>query len=149
MIETSDSILLWLSQQALPLLILCLLAALIVLALHLSAKHRLQRMNDARVGVNEDTFVNSLLVFGFDPAIARATYRYLQQTQRVNFPIERGDLLDEDLGLDSDEIEESLIDLLNITQRLHRPGLRHAPLVTVEDLVRVVQASPRLSELAA
>ena len=117
--------------------------------LYWSARSRRMRMNEVRSGANEDTFVNSLVRFGFDPVISRTTYRYLQETQRVSFPIEANDLLDEDLGLDITDIEESVRDLMGATQRLYQPGLQHEPLVTVEDLVRFIQASPRLSELAA
>ena len=106
-------------------------------------------MNEMRSGANEDTFVNSLLAYGFDSKIARTTYRYLQEKQNVSFPIEAGDLLDEDLGLGSEDVDETLIALLRENDRLHQPGIVLSPIVTVEDLVRFVQASPRLSELAA
>ena len=120
-----------------------------MVVLYVSARSRQFKMNEERSGVNEDTFVQSLSVYGFDPTIARTTFRYLQENQNVNFPIEATDQLDEDLGLDQGDIEESLRDILQLTQRLYQPGLNHNPLVTVEDLVRLVQASPRLSELAA
>ncbi len=106
-------------------------------------------MNEARSGLTEDTFVNSLIGYGFDPIIARTTYRYLQDKQNVAFPIQASDLLDEDLGLDIEDLEQSVHDILALTARLYQPGIRYTPLVTVEDLVRFVQASPRLSELAA
>jgi hypothetical protein len=120
-----------------------------MIVLYASARARKARMNEARSGVNEDTFVNSLLIYGFDPVIARTTFRYLQEKQRVSFPIEATDMLDEDLGLGLSDVEESVQDILKLTERLYQPGLKHAPLVTVEDLVRLVQASPRLSEMAA
>ena len=106
-------------------------------------------MNEARSHVNEDTFVNSLIGYGFDPMIARTTYRYLQEKQNVSFPIESSDLLDEDLGLDLADLDQSVNEILTLTGRLHQPGLRHQPIVTVEDLVRFVQASPRLATMAA
>ena len=106
-------------------------------------------MNEVRSGVNEDTFVDSLLVYGFDPIIARATYRYLQEKQLVSFPIEATDQLDEDLGLDLVDVDESILDILKLTDRQFQPGLKFAPIVTVEDLVRLIQASPRNSAMAA
>ena len=106
-------------------------------------------MNEARSGANEDTFVNSLLIYGFDPMIARTTFRYLQEKQLVSFPIEPTDQLDEDLGLDLVDVNESIRDIFKLTDRIYQPGLKHTPIVTVEDLVRLVQASPRLSEMAA
>jgi hypothetical protein len=101
-------------------------------------------MNEARSGTNEDTFVDSLIVYGFDPEISRTVYRYLQERQNVHFPIEATDLLDEDLGLDVADLEQTQREVFELTRRLYQPGLRHTPLVTVEDLVRFIQASPRL-----
>jgi hypothetical protein len=120
-----------------------------MLVLYLSARARQRKMNEARAGINEDTFVNSLLIYGFDPMVARTTFHYLQEKQNVSFPIQASDLLDEDLGLDIEDLEQSVHDILALTARLYQPGIRYTPLVTVEDLVRFVQASPRLSELAA
>ena len=67
----------------------------------------------------------------------------MQEVQRVPFPILPGDALDEDLGLDSEDIQQTV---LQLTDRLHREpnlGLRSTPMLTVEDLVRLLQASPR------
>ena len=139
----------WLSEQAGPLALIAALLAFVMIVLYLSARARRARMNEARSHINEDTFVSSLIGYGFDPVIARTTYRYLQDKQNVSFPIEASDLLDEDLGLDLVDLDESIADILSLTGRLHQPGLRHNPIITVEDLVRFVQASPRLSEMAA
>lgn len=147
--QTPSTPLIWLSEQALPLAVIVALLAFVLIALYTSARTRRAKMNEARSGANEDTFVNSLLIYGFDPVIARTTFRYLQEKQRVSFPIEATDQLDEDLGLGLSDVEESLQDILKLTDRLYQPGLKHNPLVTVEDLVRLVQASPRISELAA
>ena len=139
----------WLSQQAWPLAIIAVLLAFVVTTLYVSARQRRVRMNQVRSGVNEDTFVESLEVDGFDRNLARSTYRYLQQRQNVHFPIHAGDDLDEDLGLDSEDVDQTIRELLAETERLYQPGLKHMPIVTVEDLVRFLQASPRLSQLAA
>jgi hypothetical protein len=139
----------WLSEQAVPLAIIVAFLAFVFIALYVSARSRRRKMNESRSHVNEGTFVNSLLIYGFDPVISRTTYRYLQEKQRVSFPIEATDHLDEELGLDLTDVEESVHDILRLTDRLYQPGLKDAPLVTVEDLVRLIQASPRLSELAA
>jgi len=56
---------------------------------------------------------------------------------------------DEDLGLGVSDVDESIQDILALSGRVHQPGLQDAPLVTVEDLVRLIQASPRRSEMAA
>lgn len=147
--QTPSTLSIWLGEQALPLAIIVVLLSLVMVILYVSARNRRARMNEARSGTNEDTFVNSLVIYGFDPMISRSAYRYLQETQKVSFPIEANDLLDEDLGLDNADIEESIRDLMATTARLYQPGLQHDPIVTVEDLVRFIQASPRLSELAA
>jgi hypothetical protein len=147
--QTPSTLTIWLSEQAGPLALIGLLVGFVMVVLYLSARSRRVRMNEQRSGTNEDTFVNFLTAYGFDPLIARNTYRYLQEKQRVSFPIEAGDLLDEDLGLDNVDVTESVHDLLLLNGRLHQPGINHSPLVTVEDLVRFVQASPRMSQLAA
>ncbi len=120
-----------------------------MIVLSVSARNRRVRLNKSRAGTNEDTFVEAMVVDGFDPQISRAVYTYLQEQQNVHFPIESTDLLDEDLGLDLVDLDETIRDVLQLTRREYRPGLRHTPLVTVEDLVRFIQASPRLVERAA
>ena len=147
--QTPSNLSIWLSEQAGPLAVIFLLLGFVMVVLYFSARSRRNKMNQLRSGDNEDTFVNSLLAYGFDPTVARETYRYLQDKQRVSFPIQATDLLDEDLGLGTGDVEESVTDLILICHRLNQPGLRHTPIVTVEDLVRFIQASPRLSELAA
>ena len=81
--------------------------------------------------------------YGFDPEIARRTYAYLQQAQWIAFPIEPQDDLDRDLGMDGDDVQRTLRELLAETGREYLPGLLDWPLVTVVDLVRYIQASPR------
>ena len=147
--QTPSTLSIWLSEQAAPLAIIACLAAFVVITLFISARNRKARMNQVRSGTNEDTFVNDLSTYGFDSNIARTTYRYLQEKQRVSFPVQAMDLLDEDLGLDSEDVEQSVHDLLPALGRVYQPGLRYRPLITVEDLVRFVQASPRLTAMAA
>jgi hypothetical protein len=139
----------WFKEQAGPIAIIVALLAFVMIVLYVSARSRRAKLLETRSGVNEDTFVHSLSIYGFDPVIARTTFRYLQEKQNVSFPIEATDQLDEDLGLGLGDVEESLRDVLHLTGRLYQPGLKHNPLTTVEDLVRLVQAMPRLSELAA
>lgn len=147
--QTPSTLSIWLSEQAVPLAIIVALLGFVMIVLYTSASARRVKMNEVRSGVNEDTFVDSLLVYGFDPIIARATYRYLQEKQLVSFPIEATDQLDEDLGLDLVDVDESILDILKLTDRQFQPGLKFAPIVTVEDLVRLIQASPRNSAMAA
>ena len=100
-----------------------------------------------RSGRTEDTFTEFLAAYGFDPEIARATYRYLQQVQQVEFPILANDDLDRDLGLDDDEVKQTVRDLLDEMGREYLPGRLNSPLVKVVDLVRYIQASPRRVEM--
>jgi len=147
--QTPSTPLIWLSEQAVPLAVIASFLALVMIVLWVSARNRRLKMNEARSGTNEETFVDSLLVYGFDPQISSTVYRYLQEKQNVHFPIEATDLLDEDLGLDMVDLDETVRDVFQLTRRVYQPGLRHTPLVTVEDLVRFVQASPRMIEQAA
>ena len=147
--QTPSTLSIWLSEQLRPLLLIAAILALVALAVYISLRTRRARMNTARAGLTEDTFVQSLIVYGFDGEIARTTFRYLQQKQHVSFPIQASDMLDEDLGLDAEDVDNTVRDLFDLTSRLYQPGRRYAPLVTVEDLVRFIQSSPRLSELAA
>lgn len=110
---------------------------------YLSAKSRRSSLVRDRSGRTEETFAEYLAGYGFDPEISRVTYRYLQRVQKVAFPIEPSDDLDRDLGLDGEETEQTVRDLLAETGRSYLPGLLDSPLVTVVDLVRHIQASPR------
>jgi hypothetical protein len=146
---TPDTLTLWLKEQALPIGLIALGILLAVLLLRVSARRRYSALMRERDGVTEQTFTAHLERYGFDRQITATTYRYLQETQRVQFPILPSDALDEDLGLDSEDIQQSVRDL---THKLHREpnlGLRSTPLTTVEDLVRLLQASPRKTRPAA
>jgi hypothetical protein len=147
--QTPSTLSIWLGEQALPLAVLIGLVAFIMTVLSLSARSRRLKLIEARSGINEDTFVESLMIYGFDPEVSRTVYAYLQERQNVHFPIETSDLLDEDLGLDLADLEQTLRETLQLTRRQYQPGLRHQPLTTVEDLVRFVQACPRSASEAA
>jgi hypothetical protein len=140
---TPDTLSIWLREQAWPIAIIAVFLGLAFLALKLSAKRRHEALARAREGVTEESFTKHLQVYGFAPSITGATYRYLREVQRVQFPILAADSLDEDLGLDNEDIEQTVRELTESLGRAQTPGLRHAPLVTVEDLVRLLQASPR------
>ena len=140
---TPDTLTIWLREQAWPIGIFVGLALLAFLVLKISASRRHQALSREREGVTESTFATHLERYGFDPIIAAATYRYLQEVQLVKFPILPGDQLDEDLGLDSEDINQTVREMTNALGRQFNPGLLHKPLVTVEDLVRMLQASPR------
>jgi hypothetical protein len=133
----------WLGEQIVPVFFIgfALLAGLALV--YFSAQSRRASLTRRRSGRTEETFAEYLAVYGYDTEIARATYRYLQAQRRVSFPIEPTDDLDRDLGLDGDEVRQTLRDLLAETGREYLPGRLNTPLVTVVDLVRAIQASPR------
>jgi hypothetical protein len=133
----------WLSDQALPLFMIGFALLMGFAILYLSAQARRTSLVRDRSGRSEESFVFDLTGWGFDPEIARTAYRYLQEYQNVGFPIEPLDDLDHDLGLDSEDLEQTIRDLLRETGRVNLPGLLYSPLVTVVDLVRYIQASPR------
>jgi hypothetical protein len=143
---TPNTFQLWLGEQSVPLAIIfgCLLAGFLLL--YMSARRRRSELVRDRAGITEKSFVSHMAAYDFDTNISANTYQYLQEVQLVDFPILPSDALDEDLGLDSDDVKETVRDLLIRTGRSFRPGILTAPIVTVEDLVRYLQASPRMEE---
>lgn len=139
-----DSLITFLREQFWPIAIVVVVIALMLLVLKLSAASRHRALTRERDGVTEDTFSAHMAQQGYDRVVAASTYRYLQEVQRVQFPILPGDALDEDLGLDSEDISQTIRELTAALHREMTPGLLHKPLVTVEDLVRLLQSSPRM-----
>ena len=128
----------WLSLQARPLGILFGILILTYVALKASAWQRRRTLTQQREGVTEDSFAEYLAEFGLDPAISRSTYRYLQQVQNVQYPILPSDTL-EDLGLDPDDVEQTVRDLCTALQVPKIAGLSQVH--TVHDLVRMLHAA--------
>ena len=139
----STSLTHWLGEQIVPLFFIGFAILMGIAMVYLSAQSRRSSLVRDRSGRTEETFAEYLAGYGFDPEISRVTYRYLQRVQKVAFPIEPSDDLDRNLGLDGEEIEQTVRDLLAETGRSYLPGLLDSPLVTVVDLVRHIQASPR------
>ena len=133
----------WLGEQIAFLFLMGFVFLMGLVVVYFSAQNRRSSRRRERPWRNEYTFADDLLRLGFDTKIARATYRYLQARQHVGFPIEPSDDLDRDLGLDEEDLKQTVQDLLAVTGREYLPGLLRAPLVTVEDLMRYIQASPR------
>jgi ABC-type dipeptide/oligopeptide/nickel transport system permease component len=133
----------WLGGQLVPLVFIGFAVLMGFALLYFSAQSRRAALVRDRSGKTEETFAEYLAAYGFDPEIARATYRYLQQVQHVEFPIVPVDDLDRDLGLDDNDVKQTVRDLLGETGREYLPGLLQSPLVTVVDLVRYIQSSPR------
>ena len=138
----------WLGEQIVPLFFIGFALLMGFALVYLSAKSRRTALTRDRSGRTEDTFAEQLAPYGFDPEIARLTYRYLQERQKVPFPIEPNDDLDRDLGLDGEDLNRTVRDLLAETGREYLPGMLDSPLVTVVDVVRYIQASPRRTVVA-
>ena len=94
----------WLGEQIVPLVFIGFAVLMGFALLYFSAQSRRSALTRDRSGRTEETFVEFLAPYGFDPEIARATYRYLQERQQVAFPILPTDDLDRDLGLNEDEV---------------------------------------------
>jgi hypothetical protein len=133
----------WLGEQIVPVFFIGFAILMGIAMVYLSAQSRRSSLTRDRSGLTADTFAESLAAYGFDPEIARTAYVYLQQVQQVAFPIDPRDDLDRDLGLDSDDVKRTVRDLIAESGREYLPGLLNSPLVTVVDLVRYIQASPR------
>ena len=146
---TPDTFSIWFREQSLPIGLILIAILVAFLILRYSARRRQESLLRERDGITEQTFTSHLSRYGFDASITSTTYRYLQEVQRVQFPILPGDALDEDLGLDSEDIQQTVLELTEALKREPNPGLRSTPVVTVEDLVRLLQASPRKTRSAA
>ncbi|MDE1163619.1 MAG: hypothetical protein PW792_16970 [Acidobacteriaceae bacterium] len=140
---TPTDLSIWLNQQAWPIAIIAAIVLFTYVALKLSSRKRIQTLAKQREGVTDHTFAEFLAQYGFDQTLSASTFRYLQQVQNVGFPILPTDMLDEDLGLGHDDVEQTVRDLTEALGRERHPGLLQTPLTTVEDLIRLLQASPR------
>lgn len=140
----TTSITAWLGHHAWPIWLLLAAVVLCTVLLWLSAWSREHRLRRKRSGVTHETFTAQLQQYGFDPVITSSTFRYLSEVQLVPFPVLPGDDLEEDLGLTPEEIDQAVRDLSIALRREYSPGLQPTPLVTVEDLIRLLQAEPRI-----
>lgn len=141
--STTVAIQQWLGEQIVPVFLIGFAILMGLGMIYLSALNRRSALARRRAGRTEENFAEYLARYGFDETIARSTYRYLQEKQRVSFPIEPMDDLDRDLGLDGEDVKTTLLDLLEQNGREYLPGIVDSPLVRVVDLVRYIQASPR------
>ena len=139
----------WLGEQLVPLFFIGFAVLMGFALVYFSAQSRRASLARDRSRITPDSFAQTLAAYGFDPGIARMAYLYLQRKQRVAFPIDPRDDLDLDLGLDGEDVEQTVRDLLDQSGREYLPGLLESPLVTVVDLVRHIQSSPRREVAAA
>jgi len=138
-----DTLSIWLKEQAWPIAILLSFVAFVFAVLKISVARRRSVLSREREGITEQTFVEHLAQYNFDPLITGATYRYLQDVQRIQFPILPSDDLYDDLGLDTIDVDQTIRELLQTLNRAENPGVSQRPILTVEGLVRHLQASPR------
>lgn len=139
----------WLGHHAWPLWLLLALIVACVLLLRLSAWYRERKLRRQRSGVTAQTFTAQLEQYGFDPVITGSTFRYLREVQLIPFPVLPGDDLEKDLGLAPEDVHQAVRDLTLALRREYSPGLQPILPVTVEDLIRVIQASPRITKTGA
>jgi hypothetical protein len=132
----------WLADQAIPLAALIFALMMGLCLLYLSVASRRAAVARRRVGRSEDTFVDELATYGYDPEIARLTYITLRDRHQVPFPILPTDDLERDLGVQPEELDQLLQLLLDATGRRRSPGMLSAPIATVAHVVRHVQSSP-------
>ena len=132
----------WLADQAAPLCFLGFALLMGLFLLYLSAVSRRSALARRRSGRTEDSFVEELAAYGYDPEIAQMTYRVLRERLGISFPLEPTDDLDRDLGIDGPEQQQILEELLAAADRDYAPGILSAPVTTVAHLVRHVQTSP-------
>ena len=140
----TTSITTWLGHHAWPIWLLVAAVLLCIVLLRLSAWSREHRLRRKRAGVTQETFTAQLQQYGFDPVITSSTFRYLGEVQHVPFPVLPGDDLENDLGLTPEEVDQTVRDLSIALRREYSPGLQPTPLVTVEDLIRLLQSQPRI-----
>lgn len=140
----TSSIPAWLGHHAWPLWLLLAAVVACILLLRLSAWAREHSLRRKRAGVTRETFTAQLQQYGFDPVITSATFRYLREVQLVPFPVLPGDDLENDLGLTPDDIDQAIRDLAIALRREYSPGQQPIPPATVEDLIRHLQAYPRI-----
>ncbi|ADV84045.1 hypothetical protein [Terriglobus saanensis] len=147
--QSPDTLRAWLADQALPfgLLLAFLAAGLIVV--FVSGLMRKSRLASRRAGRDEASFVNEMLPLGYDLRICRTAYAYLQKDQQISFPILPEDRLSQDLGLEDTDVTDLVNHLLAVNSRERKPGMLNTPLITVQDVLRQVQASPMRRLLVA
>lgn len=138
----------WLYRHALVLVALGCMSVMACLYI-LSKERKARRSTGARTDSSARSFAKLLESNGFDPAIALATYWYLQETQGRRFPILPSDQLERDLCLSAEEIEHTLLALMALLGRKPALGWHRQAVVTVEDLIRVLQASTEQSATMA
>lgn len=140
--NTTETFTDWITQQVGPLGIFLLIAGVAFLFFLLLAKWREWDFARTRSGYDVDAFVQDMRIRGVSEEVSRAGYEVIQEEQKVRFPVMPEDALDEQLGITDIDLMDTLISILKRTNRERKTGLMYMPLVTVEDLLKLVQMSP-------
>jgi hypothetical protein len=140
--QTPDTLRAWMADQALPFGLLLAFLAAGLLVVFVSGLMRKSRLASHRAGRDEASFVNELLPLGYELRLCRSAYLYLKQEQQISFPILPEDRLDQDLGLYDTDVTDMVNHLLAVNGRTRDAHSPHASLITVQDVLKYVQASP-------
>ena len=121
----------------------------IIAVLEYRNRLRLRRLAQPRAGESICSYARALPIRELDPWVVRAVFEELQPyvaDHGIPFPIRPADRLAEELGVDAEELNETVAP--QIAQRIGRSldGAEHNPyygkVMTVEDLVRFFCAQP-------
>jgi hypothetical protein len=129
-------------EQLGPLGIFLVIAGVAFLFFFMLSRWREWDFARKRNGYTIDDFVRDMRVRGISEEVSRAGYEVIQQEQRVRFPVMPDDHLDEQLGITDIDLMDTLVSVLTRTGKERKAGLMYMPLVTVEDLLKLVQVSP-------
>jgi hypothetical protein len=132
----------WAMEQLGPLGIFLVIAGIAFLFFFLLSRWREWDFARKRSSYHVDDFVRDMRVRGVSEEVSRAGYEIIQTEQRVRFPIMPEDALDEQLGITDIDLMDTLVSILGRTGREKKAGLMYMPLITVEDLLKLVQVSP-------
>jgi hypothetical protein len=136
----------WSMEQLGPLGIFLVIAGIAFVFFFLLARWREWDFARSRSGYGTDDFIRDMRIRGISEDVSRAGYEVIQNEQKVRFPIMPEDALDEQLGITDIDLMDTLVSILTRTGREKKAGLMHLPLVTVEDLLKLVQVSPKVHQ---
>jgi hypothetical protein len=134
----------WAMNQVGPLGIFLVVVGIAFVFFFLLSRWREWDFARHRSGYGVDDFVRDMRIRGVSEEVARAGYEVITQEQKVRFPIMPEDALDEQLGITDVDLMDTLVSILSRTGKEKKAGLMYMPLVTVEDLLKLVQVSPSL-----
>jgi hypothetical protein len=136
----------WSSEQLGPLGIFLVIAGMAFVFFFILARWREWHFAHRRKGYDKDDFIRDMRIRGVSEEVSRAGYEVIRHEQNVRFPVKPDDALDEQLGITDVDLMDTLMSILARTGKEKKPGLMYMPLVTVEDLLKLVQVSPAVRQ---